>query len=47
MIFKANKSKALWLFLLVPLTSLCSIAMPLALREFTSYLVPSVFYDCD
>jgi len=31
MIFTANKSKALWLILLVPLTSLCSLAMPLAL----------------
>lgn len=31
MIFEANRSKTLWLILLVPLTSLSSLAMPLAL----------------
>lgn len=31
MIFEANRSKTLWLILLIPLTSLSSLAMPLAL----------------
>ena len=31
MIFEASRSSTLWLILLVPLTSLCSLAMPLAL----------------
>ena len=46
-ILRANKSYTLWLFLIVPLTSLCYVSMPIAIKEFTNTLTPYTFYDCD
>ena len=47
MIFTQNKSKLLWLILFVPVTSLCGVCAPIAVKKFTSVLVPQVFYNCD
>ena len=47
MIFIQNKAKLLWLILFVPLTSLCNICAPIAVKRFTSVLVPQVFFNCD
>ncbi|CAL6091960.1 Xenobiotic-transporting_ATPase / Multidrug resistance-associated protein [Hexamita inflata] len=46
-LFQANKKMIMLLLLYVPITSLCGVCSPIAVREFTSVLVPQTFYDCD
>ncbi|CAL5989372.1 Xenobiotic-transporting_ATPase / Multidrug resistance-associated protein [Hexamita inflata] len=46
-LFTANKSMIMYLLLYVPITSLCGVCSPIAVRQFTSVLVPQTFYDCD
>ncbi|CAL6071291.1 Xenobiotic-transporting_ATPase / Multidrug resistance-associated protein [Hexamita inflata] len=46
-LFTANRKLILFLVLYVPITSLCGVCSPIAVRQFTSVLVPQTFYDCD
>lgn len=42
-----NKKKFNLLFIFVPLVSVSGLCSPISVREFTSILTPSFFYDCD
>lgn len=44
---RAYKDKALWLILTVPIIVLCAVCNPIAVREFSKWLTPAVYYDCD
>ncbi|CAL5985067.1 Xenobiotic-transporting_ATPase / Multidrug resistance-associated protein [Hexamita inflata] len=46
-LFASNKTRLIWLILLVPITSLCGLCALIALRSFTGFLQPQSFYDCD
>ncbi|CAL6025768.1 Xenobiotic-transporting_ATPase / Multidrug resistance-associated protein [Hexamita inflata] len=46
-LFAANKKLLGFLFIYIPIASLCGVCSPIAVRQFTSVLVPQTFYDCD
>ncbi|KAH0570795.1 Xenobiotic-transporting ATPase / Multidrug resistance-associated protein [Spironucleus salmonicida] len=44
---KANKKNFLFLIFIIPFISLCNVMSPLAVQNFTQYLTPTSFTDCD